>query len=235
MTDDTDDAESSGHDLQASEAEDLDDPADQFSRLLGDLYGTADEFSRLLVVSFPPVQPDDSVWDGIEARISSGSATLNRQDAVHSTSPSSRSNATGRSLGRRLAPLLAVAAILLFLVGAVFVVDNVSQDPTIVASDGVVRQLADPSTGDLALTIATAGDGSSTASSSNLPALNSNETYQLWSVVGDEVVSVGLLGSDPAGVDLRIEGDPTVLALTVEVAGGVAVSEATPVAVWQSS
>lgn len=234
MNDDNDDAGSSGNDSHGSDADDLLDPADQFTRLLGDLYGTADEFSRLLVDSFPPVEPDDSVWNGIEASISS-SGTVNRQEAVHSVSPSSGDNATDRSFGRRLAPLLAVAAILLVVVGAVFVVENASQDPTIAASDGIVRQLADPTTGELALTIATAGDGSSTASSSNLPALDPTETYQLWSVVGDEVVSVGLLGSDPAGVELRIEGDPTVLALTVEVAGGVAVSEATPVAVWQSS
>jgi len=233
MNDDNDDAGSSGNDPHGSQADDLLDPADQFTRLLGDLYGTADEFSRLLVDSFPPVEPDDSVWSGIEARISSG--TVNRQEAVHSMSPSSGSNATDRSFGRRLAPLLALAAVVLVLVGAVFVVDNASQEPAVAASDGLVRQLADPSTGELILTIATAGDGTSTASSSNLPALDPKETYQLWSVVGDEVVSVGLLGSDPAGMDLRIEGDPTVLALTVEVAGGVAVSEATPVAVWQSS
>ena len=54
-------------------------------------------------------------------------------------------------------------------------------------------------------------------------------------MVGDEIVSVGLLGADPHEVPLRIEGEPAVLALTVEVAGGVAVSEATPVAVWQAS
>ena len=65
--------------------------------------------------------------------------------------------------------------------------------------------------------------------------LDEASTYQLWAVVGDEIVSVGLLGSDPDAVPLRIEGDPAVLALTVEVAGGVAVSEADPVAVWQAS
>ena len=105
----------------------------------------------------------------------------------------------------------------------------------VTASDGVVRQLADPVSGELAMTVVTAEDGTSLATSASLPALGADETYQLWSVVGDEIVSLGLLGTDPANVELRIEGEPAVLALTVEVAGGVAVSEATPVAVWQSS
>jgi len=123
----------------------------------------------------------------------------------------------------------------LALVGTAFVVQRTSNGDVASVSAGVVRQLSDPSTGDLSLTVVTTDDGLSVATTAQLPALDPAETYQLWSVVGDEVVSVGLLGSNPSDVEFRIEGDPTVLALTVEVAGGVAVSEATPVAVWQSS
>ena len=104
-----------------------------------------------------------------------------------------------------------------------------------IVADGVLRELVDPATGQIVMTLAVSPDGTSTANAVDLPALSADETYQLWSVVGDEVVSVGLLGHDPADVPLRIEGDPTVLALTVEVAGGVAVSQAQPVAVWQTS
>ena len=77
-------------------------------------------------------------------------------------------------------------------------------------------------------------DGTSIAVNEGLPALPADQTYQLWSVVGDEIVSVGLLGSDPGEVPLRLESSPAVLALTVEVSGGVAVSSADPVAVWAS-
>ena len=131
--------------------------------------------------------------------------------------------------------MLGVAAVLLALLGSLFVVDAVRSDPVISAYDGVVRQLADPSSGELAVTVVTAGDGSSVATAENLPPLPSSQTYQLWSVVGGEVVSVGVLGSNPTDVQLRIEGEPTVLALSVERAGGVAVSAVDPVAVWQSS
>ena len=75
-------------------------------------------------------------------------------------------------------------------------------------------------------------DGTSLAINDGLPALGPDQTYQLWSVVGDEIVSVGLLGSNPGDISLRVEGQPAVLALTVEAAGGVAVSQVEPVAVW---
>jgi hypothetical protein len=84
------------------------------------------------------------------------------------------------------------------------------------------------------MTLAIEPDGTSRADAVDLPSLPGDQTYQLWAVVGDEIVSVGLLGQDPLDVPLRIEGEPSVLALTVEVAGGVAVSQAQPVAVWQA-
>ena len=233
MNDDNDDDGSSSNDSHGSEADDLLDPADQFTRLLGDLYGTADEFSRLLVDSFPAVEPDDLVWDGIEAQISAGRSR--GSESAQSPLTADGAGTTERTLGSRLAPLLAVAAVLLALVGTAFVVQRTSNGDVASVSAGVVRQLSDPSTGDLSVTVVTTDDGLSVVTTAQLPALDPAETYQLWSVVGDEVVSVGLLGSNPSDVEFRIEGDPTVLALTVEVAGGVAVSEATPVAVWQSS
>ena len=198
-----------------------------------DLNGTADRFARLLVDSFPPVQPDDTVWNGIEASIASSDRQPSDPDQVLQADTPSASS--GQWTARRLAPLLAVAAVVMALMGSVFVVQSQRQAAVVTASDGVVRQLADPVSGELAMTVVTAEDGTSLATSASLPALGADERYQLWSVVGDEIVSVGLLGTDPANVELRIEGEPAVLALTVEVAGGVAVSEATPVAVWQSS
>lgn len=199
-----------------------------------DLNGTADRFARLLVDSFPAAHPDDSVWEGIQARIATNSRPERNNDVLP-LETSSNQQESNRLSARRFVPLLAVAAVAMALVGSLFVVQNSGQNATVAASDGVVRQLADPTTGELAMSVITSDDGSSFASSSTLPALGPNETYQLWSVIGDEVVSVGLLGTDLSSVEFRIEGEPAVLALTVEVAGGVAVSEATPVAVWQSS
>ena len=202
-------------------------------RLLADGLEGPDPYLRLLVDSFPPVQPDASVWDGIEARtreVPADSSATGSLGAPHTSSPRFVGLARGR-----MGAMLGVAAVLLALLGSLFVVDAVRSDPVISAYDGVVRQLADPSSGELAVTVVTAGDGSSVATAENLAPLPSTQTYQLWSVVGGEVVSVGVLGSNPTDVQLRIEGEPTVLALSVERAGGVAVSAVDPVAVWQSS
>ena len=181
--------------------------------------------AKLLVESFEPVEPDASVWDRIVADISRS----------HGTDAESADNIVDLNGRRRLWPaLFSVAAVFLAILGTVVVVNATSDDgAAIVAS--AVYELADPATGDITMTVSTSDDGSAVATATGLRALGSDETYQLWSVVGGEVVSVGLLGSDPGDVPLRIEGEPAVLALTVEVAGGVAVSEATPVAVWQAT
>lgn len=66
-----------------------------------------------------------------------------------------------------------------------------------------------------------------------LPALDPDRTYQLWAVVDGEVISAGLLGSQPELVSFRI--DPQGLeafAVTEEAYGGVAVSDNPPVVAW---
>ena len=209
------------------------DSDSDITRLLGDIGGTAEEISALLVDSFPPVQPDDSVWGGIDEHVRSSAS---REDVAVRTPVDTSDAARGRpSYAKRFSAVLAAAAVLIAIVGTLVAVDRSSDDGVVLAAAGVVRQLADPASGDAFLTVVTSEDGLSVAAATQLPTLDATQTYQLWSVVDDQVVSVGLLGPDPADASFRIEGNPTVLALTVEVAGGVAVSEATPVAVWQSS
>ena len=60
--------------------------------------------------------------------------------------------------------------------------------------------------------------------------LPSDETYQLWGVVGKQVISYGLLGSDPAVVPFRAGKGLQDLAVTAEEAGGVARTTHAPVA-----
>jgi hypothetical protein len=189
-------------------------------------HGDAERVSRILVESFPPVPPDPGVWDAIQA-------TIAGREQASPPVPASSSSEPGRWRPKPWHGILSIAAVLVLVVGAIAILSTGSGGD--VAADGVVRELIDPATGQVAMTIAVATDGTSTATAVDLPALPADETYQLWSVVGDEIVSVGLLGHDPSDVPLRIEGEPTVLALTVEVSGGVAVSQAQPVAVWQTS
>lgn len=61
--------------------------------------------------------------------------------------------------------------------------------------------------------------------SRSLPALSEAETYQLWAVVGDQKISVGVLGNKPSVTAFHYNAEPSVLAITTEKAGGVVASE----------
>ena len=58
--------------------------------------------------------------------------------------------------------------------------------------------------------------------SSKMPALPSNETYQLWGVVAGKPVSIGIMGSHPREVAFTLASSPapSALAVTVEPAAG---------------
>lgn len=169
-----------------------------------------------LLDGFDPVDPSRDVWSGIVAE-------LNHVSPKDSAEPE-----VDRSAPRWFPWLLSAAAIVTLVLGVVALV--ASQRPDVVAS----HQLVDPASAAAVLSVDTDGSGISTVVSSDLPALSDGETYQLWAVTGGEVVSVGLLGADPVGASFRMEGAPSVLAVTVEVEGGVAVSAEDPVAVWQA-
>ena len=181
------------------------------------------QFAEVLIDSFPPVQPSPDVWDRIQEQISEAPAAQSEQSATGGWSPS------------RFAPLMAIAAVFVLVAASALALSQFSSDTEpVAAAPEVVRPLTDPATGAVTVRVVSQSDGTSIAVNDGLAPLPDGQTYQLWSVVGDEVVSVGLLGSDPVDIPLRLEGSPAVLALTVEVAGGVAVSQADPVALWTS-
>ena len=57
---------------------------------------------------------------------------------------------------------------------------------------------------------------------SSMPALASNETYQLWGIVKGSPVSIGVMGSSPGQVTFTLNSSPgpSELAVTVQGAGG---------------
>jgi Anti-sigma-K factor rskA len=59
----------------------------------------------------------------------------------------------------------------------------------------------------------------------DLPPLADGQVYQLWGVIDNEVISLGVLGAAPGLASFTADGPLTKLVLTVEQAGGVAVSE----------
>jgi hypothetical protein len=65
----------------------------------------------------------------------------------------------------------------------------------------------------------------------NLPALSGDRTYQLWGNTGTNVVSLGVLGSEPRELAFAAGTKLTALAITEEQAGGVVSSVRPPVVV----
>lgn len=61
----------------------------------------------------------------------------------------------------------------------------------------------------------------------DLPPLPVDRTYQLWAVVGDRKVSVGVLGRDPGITAFKVDpqSDVQALAVTAERAGGVVATD----------
>jgi anti-sigma-K factor RskA len=68
-------------------------------------------------------------------------------------------------------------------------------------------------------------DGRGYLVSSRLPSLSSGDTYQLWGIVGNQPISLGLMGQSPDLVTFTLAGpaEPARLAITVEPAGGAVV------------
>jgi hypothetical protein len=82
--------------------------------------------------------------------------------------------------------------------------------------------------GDLGAQIVLTADGTGYFVGRDLPALTTANTYQLWGVVGSEVISLGVLGPDPKVAAFHVDGQPSQLLVTKEVAGGVAVTSQRP-------
>jgi len=85
--------------------------------------------------------------------------------------------------------------------------------------------------GEVSAEIVLAADGTGYLLTPRAPELPAEETYQLWAIVGDRVISAGVLGPSPAVSAFHVSGEVAGFALTIETAGGVVSSEQDPVAV----
>jgi anti-sigma-K factor RskA len=162
---------------------------------------------------------------------------------------------SGRRRARRAATVAAVAVAAVAAVAVVAVVLGVqvdhlhhqvsslqSRSPLSAAEQSV---LADPSTTKVRLAASTSSDhppvgavtvlltrsGTGFVEARGLSSLPSDQTYQLWGVIGDQTISLGLLGSRPDVTPFTVAGNTAVsaFAITAERAGGVEHSSHQPV------
>ena len=114
-----------------------------------------------------------------------------------------------------------------------------AQDTVVV---GAAEAMTDPNT---RLTSLTTDDGSTMADvvvqpngqgylvPRAMPALDPDRTYQMWGVSGDEVISLGVLGSEPTVSAFHADPEVQTIMITDEVRGGVAVTQQTPLSQGQ--
>jgi anti-sigma factor RsiW len=132
------------------------------------------------------------------------------------------------------AVLLGAAAAAAAVIAAITVAAVREPAPTPAASDGMTqvfdRAMADPdatrvvlrSEDDTERAVAVLEPGGlGVISLRELPDLGPERTYQLWGVIDDEVISLGVLGHRPGVEPFTVNGDLSALVVTDEVAGGV--------------
>lgn len=63
----------------------------------------------------------------------------------------------------------------------------------------------------------------------DLPRLGSEQTYQLWGVIGAQTISLGVLGDRPTITPFKAAGPLTALAITAERSGGAVAPTTSPI------
>lgn len=206
-----------------------------FDEELKDDYESYRQVAAELVEGFSDVVPAASpqLWDRIA--LAAGLATSPGLSPADAETPSEPSR------WHRFAPILLGAAAVAIAVAAtagVMANQNDPEDLEALAAASVELpgslsvSLVDPAGGPAAVDAVVTTDGQGFIDGSSLPTLPENRTYQLWAIVGERVISVGIMGNRPETSAFRVEGQLAGLAISEEILGGVVVSEQEPVALW---
>ncbi|MHB8438208.1 MAG: anti-sigma factor [Acidimicrobiales bacterium] len=195
------------------------------------------------------------LWNAISARIERPLADQERPVVRHiSTSGAPSPIGIARGKGPRMTPWILGAAAAAFVVIAALGVQvgrldhRVSQLQALsdqqAITEAAQNALSDPqarhvsldaahSSGPVVVELAVLPSGTSFLVNRGLPALPADETYQLWGQVGDQLVSLGVLGPAPNDESFHLDPSASVssFAVTAERAGGVVRTTHVPVAV----
>ncbi|MHB1855693.1 MAG: anti-sigma factor [Acidimicrobiales bacterium] len=222
--------------LEDSEVAGVEDHLRQCPRCREELAGYRQTAALLAHAGSPS---PEGVWERISEEIGGGEAT---------PAPKLSLMIGGQKRPARTWALrAAAAAAVVMLAGTGFQIsrqdDRINQLTSALADQGLLRQATaaalDPAAQRVALTSpsgqtqATAAvlpDGTGYVVSEAMPTLPAGRTYQLWSIVSGRAISAGLMGSHPGVTEFRLADQASVLAVTVEPAGGSAKPTSEPVA-----
>ena len=236
MSDQLDDSVAT-HALNAlpEDERDLVETAIGFDEELNSYFEAHRRIAAELVEGFSDVVPAASpdLWDRIA--LEAGLASSPDPSSADARLPSSPSR------WQRFVPLVAGLAAVLVAVSLTAALLAGRSEPAgldalaLASADlpGSLRvELVDPAVGTEVADVIVTTDGEGFIDGSSLPTLPENRTYQLWAIVGERVISVGIMGNRPETSAFRVEGQLAGLAVSEEILGGVVVSEQDPVAVW---
>ena len=209
-----------------------------FDEELNSHYEAHRRIAAELVEGFSDVVPaaPPELWDRIA--LEAGLATSPDPPSADATN---RATPSTPSKWRRFAPIVAgIAAVLVAVSLTAGLLSSRSEPAGLEAlalssadlPGSINAELVDPAVGTAVANVVVTTDGEGFIDGSALPTLPENRTYQLWAIVGERVISVGIMGNRPEISAFRVEGQLAGLAVSEEILGGVVVSEQDPVGVW---
>ena len=173
------------------------------------------------MLAFAGQDAPDGVWDRIASTLEEPPPPIDllQRRAALSTQPQpKRKWFSGGIIG-------AAAAVVISLLALGIAVDD--RDDRDGIPDGPRIHLASTD-GQHSADIVVAG-GQGVVFNDNLPELPESQVYQLWGLRDEQLISLGLLGTDPEQVEFVADDEFELFAITVEKAGGVVKSEQPPV------
>jgi anti-sigma-K factor RskA len=191
------------------------------------------------MLAYTGMDAPDGLWDRIVSTIEEPAPAPGPELAkVLPMEASGRRRSRASSFGKWLA---ATAAAAVLAVAAVSFLDrDTGSDPMQLAVDAaradrdtrIARLSAEGSDVEIEAVVDENGRGFLVAD--GLPQLPRDQTYQLWGVVGDDVISIGILGPNPELEAFTARADVAALAVTIEPAGGV-ISNGNPVGAYSGA
>ncbi len=191
-------------------------------------------------------QPPDELWQRISGALHRPKPAARPSFSERLSARWSARSRSGLAL-RVAAGAAAVAAVAAIAVLAVKVADQSSQidrltgapsgDLATAAGDALTsgrgeRVVLRSEDGGLAVDAVLLPEGTGYLVRNNLPPLPADRTYQLWAVVGDRVISAGILGPSPGVSAFHVDGSVSGLVVTEERDGGVVSSKNPALTAW---
>jgi anti-sigma factor RsiW len=184
------------------------------------------------MLTFSTVTAPDDVWGRIAAELGDEVAPLPSGELAKVLPMSAAPSKRRRSAA--ILPWAVAAAAALVAVFTFTTIDRGTADDPIAAafeqalSDSSSRvAVLEAAESDARVKAVVDVDGHGFLDASQLPRLDPSQAYQLWGVIDDKVISLGVFGAEPQIEPFTVEGPVSALAITIEVAGGV-VSDGNP-------